>query len=63
MSPADFFFFADFGLFPLFGLFEGTSLGAGTSSSRQLSLKLISVESGMLSLRISLSFSIAYIAC
>lgn len=63
ISLAAFFFLADLGLLPLFGLLEGTSLGAGTSSSRQLSLKLIRVESGILSLRISLSLSIAWMAC
>jgi len=62
MSPLAFFFLADLGLFPLFGLFEGTSLGAGTSSSRQLSLKLIRVDKGILSFLISLSFKMAWIA-
>jgi len=63
MSPTTFFFFADFGLLPLLGLLEGTSFYAGGSSSKQLSLKLIKVDSGILSLRISLSFRIAVIAC
>jgi hypothetical protein len=57
-----FFFFADLGRLPDLGRLDGTSDWAGTSSSRQLSLKLIRVESGMDSLRMSLSFRIALIA-
>jgi hypothetical protein len=60
---AAFFFFADLGRLPLLGLFEGTSFGAGTSSSKHESLKLISVDKGMDSLRMSLSFKMAVMAC
>ena len=59
----NFFFLALLGLLPDLGLFEGTSLAACTSSSRHASLKLISVDRGIVSLRMSLSLRMAVIAC